>query len=59
MVYNFTFKTLKNRIDSDQGSISSLFYVQLLRAQIPKASKDTDDLTVFFMLLGSMSVKAA
>jgi len=27
--------------------------------QIPKAEKDTDDLTVFFALLGSMSVKAA
>jgi hypothetical protein len=25
----------------------------------PKRYKDTDDLTVFFMLLGSMSVKAA
>ncbi len=25
------------------GSISSTFYVQLLRAHIPKVSKDTDD----------------
>jgi len=57
MVYNFTFKTLKNPIDSDQGSISSMFYVQLLRAQILK--KHTDDLTVFFTLLGSTSVKAS
>jgi hypothetical protein len=30
------------------GSISSTFYEQLLRAQIPKAVKDTDDLAVFF-----------
>jgi len=41
------------------GSISSLFNVQLLRAQIPKALKDNYDLTVFFMLLGSTSEKAA
>jgi len=41
------------------GSISSTFYVQLLRPQIPKAQKDTDDLTVFFTLSGSTSVKAA
>ncbi len=27
----------------DLGSISSTFYVQLLRAQIPKAEKDTDN----------------
>jgi len=40
------------------GSISSTFYVQLLRLQIPKAQKDTDDLTVFFTLSGSTSVKA-
>ncbi len=39
------------------GSISSTFYVQLLRSQIPKALKDTDDLTVFYTLLGSTSVK--
>ncbi len=45
------------RIDS-RGSISSTFYVQLLRLQIPKALKDTYDLTVFFTLLGSTSVKA-
>jgi hypothetical protein len=32
----------------DQVSISSTFYVQLLLTQIPKAQKDTDDLTVFF-----------
>jgi len=27
--------------------ISPMFYKQLTRAQIPKAQKDTDDLTVF------------
>jgi len=36
-----------------------MFYIQLLHPQIPKAEKDTDDLTVFLMLLGSTSVKAA
>jgi hypothetical protein len=29
----------------DLGSISSTFYVQLLRVQIPKAEKDTDSFT--------------
>jgi len=43
----------------DHVSISSTFYVQLLRTQIPKVQKDTDDLTVFFTLLGFMSKKAA
>ncbi len=41
------------------GSISSMFYVQLLPSKNPKALKDTDDLTVFLMLSGSTSVKAA
>jgi len=40
------------------GSILSTFYVQLLRMQIPKALKDTAELTVFFTLLGSTSLKA-
>jgi len=35
------------------------FYKQLLHMQISKAQKDTDDLTFFFALLGSSSVKAA
>jgi len=39
-------------------SISSTFYEQLLRSQIPTSVKNTDDLTVFFTLLGSTSVKA-
>ncbi len=30
-----------------QVSISSMFYMLLLYAQIPKGQKDTDDLTVF------------
>jgi len=29
------------------GSISPTYYEQLLPTQIPKAQKDTDDLTVF------------
>ncbi len=41
----------------DQGSISSMFNVQLLHSQIPKVKKVTDDLTVFFTLMGSTSVK--
>jgi hypothetical protein len=40
-------------------SISSTFNEQLLRLQIPKAQKKLLDLTVFFMLLVSASVKAA
>ncbi len=36
-----------------------MFYEQLLRAQIPKAQKKIDNLTVFFALLGSALVKAA
>jgi hypothetical protein len=33
-----------------QGSISPMFYEQLLCEQIPKAQKDNDDLTVFLCL---------
>ncbi len=40
------------------GSISSTFYVQLLRLQIPKAQKDTDDLTVFFHAFGIFARKS-
>jgi len=42
-----------------QGSISPTFYSQLLSAQIPKAQKDTDDLTVILVLLKYMRLKAA
>jgi len=35
-----------------------MFYEQLLCKQIPKVKKDPGDLTVFFVLLGSESVKA-
>jgi len=49
----------KNYFSKHQGSISSTFNIQLLRTQIPKAYKDTDDLTVFFTLLGSKSLKAS
>jgi len=48
-----------HNLSSDQGSISSTFYVQLLHAQIPKVQKDTNELTVFFTLLGSTSVKVS
>jgi len=41
-----------------QELISPTFYDQLSRSKIPKAQKDTYDLTVFFVLLGSSSVKA-
>jgi len=40
------------------GSISPTFYANLLNAKVPKAQKDTDDLTVIFALLGSARVKA-
>jgi len=40
-------------------SISSTFYRQLLCAQIPKAQKQIDNLTVFFALSRSECVKAA
>jgi len=36
-----------------------MFYVQLFRLKIPKAQKKTVNLSVFFALLGSASVKAA
>ncbi len=49
-------QTLKFR---DLDSISSTFYIQLFCLKIPKVYKDTDDLTVFFMLLRSTSIKAA
>jgi len=43
---------------SNQRSISPKFYKQLLCTKIPKELKDTDDVAVFFALLGSVSVKA-
>jgi hypothetical protein len=43
----------------EQVSISSTFYEQLLRAEIPKAKKKTENLAVFFALSGSVRVKAA
>ncbi len=39
-------------------SISPTFYMQLLLVQIPKSQKKTDNLTVFFVLSGSVCVKA-
>jgi hypothetical protein len=39
--------------------ISPTKYEQLLNAQILKAQKDTDDLTVFLRFLGSAHVKVA
>ena len=41
-----------------QVSISLTFYVKLFQAKIPKAQKDTVDVTVFFVLMESTSVKA-
>jgi len=40
------------------GSISSMFYIQLLRSRSPKAQNDNADLTVFFACSGSTCVKA-
>ncbi len=40
-------------------SILSTFYSKLLRAKITKVHKDTDDLTVIFLLLGSERIVAA
>jgi len=44
---------------SPLGSISPMFYVQFLRAQIPKAHKNTVKLSVFFALSESARIKAA
>jgi len=41
------------------GSISPTLYEQLLQTKIPKAQKDTDEVTVFFLLKGSLGIKAA
>jgi len=41
------------------GLISSTFYEQLLCMQILKAQKRQPNLTVFFVLLGSVHIKAA
>jgi len=40
-------------LTSNRVSISLTFYVQLLSSQIPKALKNSDNLTVFFELSGS------
>jgi len=40
-----------------QGPISPTVCEKLLRAQIPKEQKDTDDFTIIFALLGSELVK--
>jgi len=41
------------------GLISPTFYAPLLQAQIPKAMKDTDDLTVFVHFWDMRMAKAA
>ncbi len=59
-------KSQRSEILAHIGSISSTFYSQRLRAQIPKAPKDTDNLTEFLkfwdlqvlMLLINMLVKS-
>ncbi len=38
-------------IETNHGSISSTFYEQNFCEKIPKAEKDTDDLTVFLRFL--------
>jgi len=43
----------------DLGLISPTYHLQLLRAQIPKAQKNTVKPTVFFALLGFARVKAS
>jgi len=40
------------------GSISQIFYEQLLRVQIPKAQKDKSSHQCLFALLGSTRAKA-
>ncbi len=42
----------------EQVSISSTFFLQLLRLQVPKAPNNTADLTVFFAHSGSTCIKA-
>jgi len=44
--------------DNVLWSILPTFYSKLLRKQIPKAQKNTDNLTVFFVLLGYSFIKA-
>jgi len=44
---NTAHKTLM-KLTQELGLILPMFYEQLLHKQIPKAQKDTDDLTVFF-----------
>ncbi len=47
-------------VSEHQGSILSMLYKQLLQTQILKLSaRNNENLSVFFALLGSASVKAA
>jgi len=46
------------QIVKTQENLLNFHKKQLLRTQISKAQKDTDDLAVFFALLGSARVKA-
>jgi len=48
-----TWTTLYCQSVNQLVSILSMFHAKFLHAQIPKAQKKTDSLTVFFMLLGS------
>ncbi len=50
-------KCLYIQINCLQVSISPTFYSKFLHAKIPKAQKDTDNLTVFFLLLAYSHVK--
>jgi len=52
-------KTTAYRKFTNLMSILERFLEKLLQAQIPKAQKKTDNLTVFFAPLGSACIKAA
>ncbi len=46
-----------NIIKMSKNLLTEKLYEQLLHTQILKAKKDTDDLTVFFTILGSAHAK--
>jgi len=51
-------KNVSSSMGQDLDSISPTFYAQLLRGQIPKRQKDTDDLTVFYGAFGIYASKS-
>jgi hypothetical protein len=62
-LYNFWQKNIGSKAAGETDPLSQFhqhfIYVQFFQAQIAKVQKKTDDLTVFFALLGSVHVKAA